>query len=95
METVGRLDKDTTGLLLLTDDGRLNHRLTSPKKHVPKTYEVCVDADFPPDAPAVFASGTLTLSGRQVLDVWFRAAGAAASGLQNASASFRPSEFLK
>jgi 16S rRNA pseudouridine516 synthase len=63
METVGRLDKDTTGLLLLTDDGRLNHRLTSPKKHVPKTYEVCVDADFPPDAPAVFASGTLTLSG--------------------------------
>lgn len=63
METVGRLDKDTTGLLLLTDDGRLNHALTSPKKHVRKTYEVCVDADFPPDAPAVFASGTLTLSG--------------------------------
>ena len=40
-------------------------------------------------------AGTLTLSGRQVLDVWFRAAGAAASGLQNAFASFRPSEFLK
>ena len=63
METVGRLDKDTTGLLLLTDDGLLNHRLTSPKKRVPKTYEVRVDADFPPDAPTVFASGTLTLSG--------------------------------
>jgi 16S rRNA pseudouridine516 synthase len=37
---VGRLDEDTTGLLLLTDDGALIHRLTSPKHHVPKVYEV-------------------------------------------------------
>jgi 16S rRNA pseudouridine516 synthase len=37
---VGRLDEDTTGLLLLTDDGTLIHRLTSPKHHVPKVYEV-------------------------------------------------------
>ena len=37
---VGRLDEDTTGLLLLTDDGSLIHRLTSPKKHVPKVYEI-------------------------------------------------------
>ncbi|PSA92642.1 16S rRNA pseudouridine(516) synthase [Bacillus atrophaeus] len=36
----GRLDKDTVGLLLLTNDGQLAHRLLSPKKHVPKTYEV-------------------------------------------------------
>jgi 16S rRNA pseudouridine516 synthase len=37
---VGRLDEDTTGLLLMTDDGALIHRLTSPKKHVPKVYEI-------------------------------------------------------
>ena len=40
MQPVGRLDDDTTGLLLLTDDGALIHRLTSPKHHVAKVYEV-------------------------------------------------------
>ncbi len=40
---VGRLDKDTVGLLLLTNDGELSHRLLSPKKHVPKTYYVETD----------------------------------------------------
>jgi len=40
VQPVGRLDQDTTGLLLLTDDGSLIHRLTSPKHHVPKVYEV-------------------------------------------------------
>ena len=40
VQAVGRLDQDTTGLLLLTDDGALIHRLTSPKHHVPKVYEV-------------------------------------------------------
>jgi 16S rRNA pseudouridine516 synthase len=39
VQTVGRLDADTTGLLLFTDDGTLIHRLTSPKRHVPKVYE--------------------------------------------------------
>ena len=39
VQTVGRLDEDTTGLLLFTDDGTLIHRLTSPKRHVPKVYE--------------------------------------------------------
>lgn len=39
---VGRLDKDTTGLLLLTNDGELSHQLLSPKKHVDKTYEAKV-----------------------------------------------------
>ncbi|HJV72463.1 16S rRNA pseudouridine(516) synthase [Ideonella sp.] len=40
LQPIGRLDEDTTGLLLLTDDGTLIHRLTSPKHHVPKVYEV-------------------------------------------------------
>ena len=40
VQPIGRLDADTTGLLLLTDDGALIHRLTSPKKHVPKVYEI-------------------------------------------------------
>jgi 16S rRNA pseudouridine516 synthase len=39
VQPIGRLDADTTGLLLLTDDGALIHRLTSPKRHVPKVYE--------------------------------------------------------
>lgn len=48
VQPVGRLDEDTTGLLLLTDDGALIHKLTSPKWHVPKLYRVdCAD---PPGA---------------------------------------------
>ena len=46
---VGRLDKDTTGLLLITNDGELNHRLTSPKKEVPKTYKVSLAHDIEED----------------------------------------------
>ncbi len=44
MATVGRLDADTSGLLLLTDDGALNHKLTSPRTHVPKVYLAQLDA---------------------------------------------------
>ena len=40
VQAVGRLDEDTTGVLLFTDDGALIHRLTSPKRHVDKVYEV-------------------------------------------------------
>lgn len=40
---VGRLDKDTEGLLIITNDGQLSHRLLSPKKHVPKTYFAIID----------------------------------------------------
>jgi 16S rRNA pseudouridine516 synthase len=61
--SVGRLDKETTGLLLLTDNSALVHRLTSPKHKVPKVYRATVDVDLSPDLVAVFASGTLTLPG--------------------------------
>jgi 16S rRNA pseudouridine516 synthase len=40
VQAVGRLDQDTTGLLLLTDDGAFVHRMASPRRHVPKVYEV-------------------------------------------------------
>lgn len=59
--TIGRLDKDATGVLLVTDDGDLVHRWTSPKHKVSKVYEVTVDADLPPGLSALFASGTLML----------------------------------
>ena len=42
VQAVGRLDQDTTGLLLLTDDGKFIHRMSSPRRHVPKVYEVTV-----------------------------------------------------
>ncbi|AIQ12414.1 pseudouridine synthase [Paenibacillus durus] len=54
---VGRLDKDTVGLLLLTNDGQLAHELLSPRKHVPKTYEALVEGEVGPDDVAAFAEG--------------------------------------
>lgn len=42
VQAIGRLDQDTTGLLLLTDDGKYIHRMSSPRHHVPKVYEVTV-----------------------------------------------------
>jgi 16S rRNA pseudouridine516 synthase len=54
---VGRLDKDTEGLLLITNDGDLCHALTSPKRHVNKTYYVLVDKRLPRGARARFEEG--------------------------------------
>ena len=61
MAPVGRLDRDTSGLLLITDDGKLNHRLTSPKTHLPKVYDAQLATDLRGDEAAVFKSGTLML----------------------------------
>jgi len=63
VSSVGRLDKDATGLLLLTDQGDLIHEWTSPRHHVPKLYEVTVEADLTGGLEALFASGTLLLEG--------------------------------
>ena len=60
---VGRLDKDTTGLLLMTDDGQLLHRLISPKHHVPKTYRVTLDRPLEGHEGELFAGGELVLRG--------------------------------
>lgn len=54
---VGRLDKDVTGLLLLTDDGALGHALTSPRRHAEKVYEVTVDGALGEDDRAALARG--------------------------------------
>jgi 16S rRNA pseudouridine516 synthase len=63
LSTIGRLDKDTSGLLLLTDDGPLLHRIISPKTHVAKRYHATLDRPFQGDEAAQFAGGTLTLEG--------------------------------
>jgi 16S rRNA pseudouridine516 synthase len=63
LSPVGRLDRDTSGLLLFTDDGALNHRITSPKSHLPKVYEAALAADLAGDEGARFAAGTLMLEG--------------------------------
>jgi 16S rRNA pseudouridine516 synthase len=65
MAPVGRLDRDTSGLLLVTDDGQLNHRITSPKRHLPKTYEAELAHDLRGDEGAILASGTLLLDGER------------------------------
>lgn len=65
ISTVGRLDKDTSGLLLLTDDGVLLHRLTSPKHHVPKVYEATLDRPLQGNEAVIFASGSLMLNGEK------------------------------
>lgn len=59
LHTVGRLDLDTTGLLLITDDGQWSHRLTSPKHHVPKTYRVWTADPIPTEAIGQFAEGIM------------------------------------
>jgi len=61
LSSVGRLDRDTTGLLLFTDDGALLHRIISPKAQVSKVYEATLAQDLRSDEGELFASGTLLL----------------------------------
>ena len=63
ISTIGRLDKQTSGLLLLTDDGALLHKVISPKRHVPKQYEAVLDRPLKGDEAAIFAAGGLLLDG--------------------------------
>ena len=61
LSTVGRLDRDTSGLLLFTDDGALLHRIISPKAQVTKVYEATLAQDLRGDEGELFASGSLLL----------------------------------
>jgi len=63
VSSVGRLDADTTGLLLFTDDGALLHRLISPKSNLTKTYEATLARPLEGHETALFASGELVLRG--------------------------------
>ncbi len=63
ISTIGRLDKDTSGLLLLTDDGDFLHRVISPRAHVAKRYRVTLDRALRGDEAQVFAAGALMLEG--------------------------------
>jgi 16S rRNA pseudouridine516 synthase len=76
VQAVGRLDEDTTGLLLLTDDGTLIHKLTSPKHHVPKVYEVGCKHPVDTKQVAQLLEGVLLLDERMPV----RAAACEASG---------------
>lgn len=59
LQLVGRLDKDTTGLLLLTDDGQWNHRVTSPKRQCAKVYRVTTADPIAPETAKRFADGVV------------------------------------
>lgn len=59
VQAVGRLDQDTTGMLLLSDDGHFIHRLSSPKKHVPKVYEVTTKHPIDPKQVGQLLAGVV------------------------------------
>lgn len=64
---VGRLDKDTEGLLILTNDGQLAHQLLSPKKHVPKTYYAKIDGEVTVEDIEAFKQGVTLDDGYETL----------------------------
>ncbi len=65
ISSIGRLDKETSGLLLLTDDGALLHKVISPKQHVPKRYHVTLARALSGEEAGIFASGTLMLESEE------------------------------
>ena len=65
VSSIGRLDKDATGLILLTDITQLIHDFTSPKRHVEKTYRVTVELPIDEKTADIFSSGQLILKGEE------------------------------
>lgn len=86
---VGRLDKDVTGLVLLTDDGPLGHKLTSPRHHVDKVYEVTVDGVFTEEDRQALADGLKLGDGLQCLPAELRLT----DGLDTALLTIREGKF--
>lgn len=68
----GRLDKDTEGFVLITDDGDFAHRILSPRKHVPKTYEARLDGAVTPEMLQAFEAGVLLKDGTRCLPAGLR-----------------------
>ena len=64
---VGRLDKDTEGLLVLTNDGQLAHRVLSPKKHVPKTYYAKIEGKVTQEDILAFEKGVVLDDGYETM----------------------------
>ena len=69
---VGRLDKDTTGLLIITDDGDFAHRVLSPKKEIFKTYNAVLDGEITPDMPEKFLNGIVLADGTKCRRAFLR-----------------------
>ena len=63
LSSIGRLDKETSGLLLITDDGDFLHRVISPRRHVAKRYRARLDRPLSGDEADLFASGAMMLEG--------------------------------
>ncbi|WP_027085240.1 pseudouridine synthase [Cohnella panacarvi] len=89
---VGRLDKDTEGLLLLTNDGKLAHELLSPKKHVPKTYRALVAGDVDASDAAAFGQGVTLDDGYVTMPAQLQVLAAASDASEALEASTSDSD---
>lgn len=89
---VGRLDKDTEGLLLLTNDGKLAHELLSPKKHVPKTYRALVAGDVGASDAEAFEQGVTLDDGYVTMPAQLQVLAAASNASEALGASTSDSD---
>ena len=94
---VGRLDIDTEGLLLITNDGDLAHRLLSPKKHVDKVYYAKIEGMLPEDAKERMAAGLTLSDGTETLpaDLEIVRRGGAAGGCSSSALRFMKENFIR
>ena len=95
---VGRLDIDTEGLLLITNDGDLAHRLLSPKKHVDKVYYAKIEGMLPEDAKERMAAGLTLSDGTETLPADLeivRRGGGAAGSCSRSALRFMKENFIR